>query len=208
MRRLLLLVCLVLGLTNAMAQKPEQRCVYMFGFAASFVDSTAYITDIQTIDSAFVFKKNGFLADRSLYSMQLSQFLQVSMQKENMTCAVFFDLKKSKLEKTFLKVRKKYSNDPGVLLTPLGKDVFTFKAEEWFDPTAIETSNLPEEEASTEVAEEKEVSTEVVEGEEATTEVVEEVVEEVADEVPADSGTDEAGEVEEVETVEVGLTED
>ncbi len=179
-RRLLLLVCLTLGLTNAMAQKPEQRCVYMFGFAASFVDSTAYITDIHTIDSAFVFKKNGFLADRSLYSMQLNQFLQTSMHKDNMTCAVFFNEKKSKLEKTFLKVRRKYSNDPGVLLTPLGKDVFTFQAEEWFDPTAVGTSNLPaddEEEAPTEVVEEvveEEAPTEVVEEEEVSTEVVEE----------------------------------
>ncbi len=186
MRRwLLLLGLLTLGLSRVMAQKPEQRCVYMFGFAASFVDSTAYITDIQTIDSAFVFKKSGFLADRSLYSMQLSQFLQVSMQKENMTCAVFFNEKKSKLEKTFLKVRKKYTNDPGVLLTPLGKDVFAFRAEEWFDPTAVETSNLPVEE-------------------EESTEVVEEAVEEVT----TDAGTEEAGEVEEVETVEVGFTED
>ncbi len=194
MKKLLLLFCLTLCLTKAEAQRPEQRCVYMFGFAASFVDSTAYITDIQAIDSAYIFKKNGFLADRSLYSMQLSQYLQTAMHKEYMTCAIFFSEKKSKLEKTFLKVRKKYSNDPGVLLTPLGKDVFTFRAEEWFDPTAVETSNLPMEE-------------------EAPTEVVEEVVEEVSISTETDAGTADAGagnseEVEEVETVEVGLTED
>ncbi len=150
MKRSLLLLCLMLGVSKAVAQVPEQRCVYMFGFAASFVDSTAYITDIQAVDSAFVFKKNGFLADRSLYSNQLNYFLQTNMQKEDMTCVVFFDEKKSKLEKTFLKVRKKYSNDKGVLLTPLGKDVFTFTAEEWFDPTAVE---LPAEEV-VEVSEE------------------------------------------------------
>ena len=34
--------------------KIKQQPVYLFGFAASFVDSLAFITDVQYIDSAYV----------------------------------------------------------------------------------------------------------------------------------------------------------
>ncbi len=138
MRRGLLILSLAIAFTKvAAADKPVQRCVYVFGFAASFTDSIAYITDIQALDTAYV-HKNGFLADRSLYSMQLNNFLLTDQHRDNMTCMVFFNAKKSKLEKKFLKVRKKYRADHAVVLSPLGSDVFRFKCEEWIEPMEVE----------------------------------------------------------------------
>ncbi len=135
MRRLLLALALTLAITgNAEAATPTQRCVYMFGFAASFKDSVAYITDVQAIDTAYVFK-NGFLADRSLYSMQLYSFISYNFGKDEITCAVFFGTKKSKIEKKYLKVRKKYKAEHAVVLTSLGRDTFEFKGEEWIAPS-------------------------------------------------------------------------
>ena len=45
--------------------------VYMFGFAASFNDSTVYFTNVQTVDSAWMDTKTKFLLGRDNYSYQL-----------------------------------------------------------------------------------------------------------------------------------------
>ncbi len=139
-KRLLALAVTGLCLSTAHAEVPPQMTVYMFGFAASFVDSVAYITDVQQVDSAYVEKKSGFLADRTLYSSQLSGFLLTEMKQENMTCAVFWDKSKTKVEKKYAKVVKSYRNDRAVFLSPLGSDVFHFEREEWVEPMEYEES--------------------------------------------------------------------
>lgn len=138
MKRLLLISLLLAMVDLASAYEPLKRKVYMFGVAASFTDSVAYITDVQPVDEAHV-HYNGFLADRTLYAAQLNVFMQTSMKRENMTCVVFFNKSKSKLEKKYLKVKKKFIAGQGIPLTPLGRDVFQFKAEEWVEPTLTET---------------------------------------------------------------------
>ncbi len=143
MRRGLLTIALTLALAQmAGAAKPECRRVYVFGFAASLTDSVAYITDIQTLDTAYVYK-NGFLADRSLYSMQLNNYLLTTLHRDNMTCMVFFDAKRSKLEKKYLKVRKNYRTSHAVVLSPLGSDAFLFRCEEWIEPVEMEMPEPP-----------------------------------------------------------------
>ncbi len=138
MKRGLLALLFVLGLIeSAAAYEPMRRKVYMFGFGASFTDSVAYITDVQAIDSAYI-HPNGFLADRTLYGVQLDVYLQTVLNKKNMTCVVFFDKSKSKVEKKYLKIKKKYLKDHAVVLTPIGRDEFKFKREEWIDPTVAE----------------------------------------------------------------------
>lgn len=140
MRRLWLVLAFSLGLARAWAASPVLTQVYMFGFAASFTDSVAYITDIQMVDSAYVYKKTGFLADRTLYASQLSSWLLTNLQRENMTCVVFFSPKRASLEKQFAKVKKKYQTGQAVVLTPLTSDTFQFTGEEWIESFEVQTS--------------------------------------------------------------------
>ena len=55
-----------LALPLSAAKKPEVKRIYMFGFAASLRDSTAFQTDIQTIDSAWIDPTHKILVDRAL----------------------------------------------------------------------------------------------------------------------------------------------
>ncbi len=109
---------------------PTRKRVYMFGFAASFTDSLAFMTDVIAVDSAYV-HKNGFLADRTLYAAQLDMYLQTQMGLNDMTCVVFFNEKRGDLEKKFLKVKKRYQKDQTVRLDMLGADLFVFEAEDY-----------------------------------------------------------------------------
>ena len=62
---LFLLACLVGQSAEA---KVKQKPVYLFGFATSFVDSLAYVTDVQYMDSSWAAYKNGII----VYEMTLS----------------------------------------------------------------------------------------------------------------------------------------
>ena len=54
-----LILCSGFALQVSAKQKIEPR--YLFGFAASFADSTVYFTDIQKVDSAWIDTKTKFL---------------------------------------------------------------------------------------------------------------------------------------------------
>lgn len=138
MRRVLVLavaVAAVVAVAMGAGTMPQKQRVYMFGFAASFVDSVCVMTDLQEVD-AYVMP-NGFLADRSLYSLQLNNHLVSNQMLENLTCVVFFDKNKSKAEKKYQKLRKRYREDENVTLQSLGIDQFRFEAEEWVEPEAV-----------------------------------------------------------------------
>ena len=82
---------------------------YLFGFAASFNDSTVFFTDIQTVDSVWVTKKKGFLAGKSNYSYQLrSNYCEQKMDLPKRTCVVVSALKRKDAEKKYKKMMKKY----------------------------------------------------------------------------------------------------
>ncbi len=81
---------------------------YMFGFAASFNDSTVFFTDIQQVDSVWVTKKKGFLAGRSNYSYQLRNYCEQKMDLPKRTCVVVSSLKRKDVEKKYKKMMKKY----------------------------------------------------------------------------------------------------
>lgn len=80
---------------------------YLFGFAASFNDSTVFFTDIQTVDSVWVTKK-GFLAGKSNYSYQLRNYCEQKMDLPKRTCVVVSTLKRKDAEKKYKKMMKKY----------------------------------------------------------------------------------------------------
>ena len=83
--------------------------MYMFGFAASFSDTIVYFTDIQQVDSTWIDTKNNFLQSRDVYAAQLRTFLGGRKGMPNRTCVVFYNTKRSKIEKKYLKMRQLYS---------------------------------------------------------------------------------------------------
>lgn len=129
---LFFLACL--ACQNAEA-KIKQKPVYMFGFAISFVDSVAYITDVQYIDSSFIDTKTKFLVGRNMYSLQLQEFLAKNEGCMHPVTAVFFGKKKEKMEKKMLSVRRRFERDSKI------KNVsFNFRAEKYVEEETIQSS--------------------------------------------------------------------
>ncbi len=106
------------------ATKPTK--VYMYGFAASFNDSTVCFTDIQEMDSAYLDTKTKFLYSRDNYSYQLKEYLQGQGFKTP-TCITVFATDRKKVEKQLAKMRKKYSNGKFIVKDIKAPD-FTYEA--------------------------------------------------------------------------------
>ena len=130
----LLLVLFSLGVQAE--KKPKMQTVYIFGFSASFTDSTAYLTDVMQLDSAYVTQK-GFLADRSPYSLQLENYIQEKHNLLNTTNAVFFSVKKKSLAKKYDRVKRMYQLGENLRLNLLHAEAFRFLPQEYIE-TVIE----------------------------------------------------------------------
>ena len=102
------LIVISLSVTSVSA-KEVRTPVYIFGFSASFNDSTVYFTDIQKVDSAWIDSKNNFLLSRNNYSYQLRDYIQDKLGKQHPTCIVIFDKSPKKCAKKFDSIRRKYS---------------------------------------------------------------------------------------------------
>lgn len=127
---LILIALLALCTTDAVA-KPKQAKVYVFGISINFTDSVTYITDVQTIDPAYIDTKTGFLYDRSIYSQQLQIWIEYNMKQPNTTCTIFFSKNKSKLESKYVKVRDKIRKDDSTVLKTIDTGKFKFIPQEW-----------------------------------------------------------------------------
>ena len=90
--------------------KPRCQPIYIFGVSASFNDSIVYITDIQTLDSAWVDDKTGFLLMRNEYSNQMRSYFTAKGQL-NRTCLVCFADNEKKILKKYAKMKKRYMSD-------------------------------------------------------------------------------------------------
>ncbi len=95
----------LLTLATTAQAKLVQTMVYILGLAASFNDSTSYITDVQEVD-AWINDKGNFLYSRENYSYQLRDFLQ-SQGFVNPTCITCFALSRKKAEKKYATLLKK-----------------------------------------------------------------------------------------------------
>jgi hypothetical protein len=95
------------GATNVQAQNIKVPHAYMFGFVASFNDSTVYFTNIQQVDSVWVTKKK-MLAGRNNYSYQLREFFAQKRNMPNRTCVVVANTDRKKVEKKYIKMKNKY----------------------------------------------------------------------------------------------------
>lgn len=96
------------GIMKVQAQDVKVPQAYMFGFVASFNDSTVYFTNIQQVDNAWVTKKKQFLAGRNQYSIQLREFFANQRNMPNRTCVVIANVDRKKLEKKYIKMKNKY----------------------------------------------------------------------------------------------------
>ena len=125
-----LAVAAIMTMSGA-STKVKKQTMYVFGLAASLTDSVVVLTDVQPIEGYVM--PNGFLADRSLYSLQFNNYLLSKEQRNNMTCAVYFDKNRAKAEKKYQKLMRRYRDDHAGVLMFLGTDEFQFKAEEWVE---------------------------------------------------------------------------
>jgi len=109
LRRLLIVTALLVGCVingNAKGYRPAK--IYMFGFAASFNDSTVYLTDIQTVNAYLVNNRTKFLANREDYSYQLRNYLQSNGLEAYPTCITMFAENEKDATKKYLKLKERY----------------------------------------------------------------------------------------------------
>ena len=104
----LAIALMAVGTLKVQAQDVKVPHAYMFGFVASFNDSTVYFTNIQKVDSVWVTKKKGFLSGRNQYAYQLRNFFAEKRNMPNRTCVVIADVDRKKLEKKYIKMKNKY----------------------------------------------------------------------------------------------------
>lgn len=110
--------------------------MYVLGYAASFTDSVAYITQIQLLDTVTIDAKTKFLMDRNLYSIQLQHHISETFHHEDIFTAIFYNTKKSKLDKKAAKIREKISKERYLRITDTD---YRFHCEEWIAPEIIST---------------------------------------------------------------------
>lgn len=126
---ILLILVLTVTATKAEAKIVVTEHMYIFGFSASFNDSTLYITDIQDVQGASYDTKKEFLLGRENYSSQLKEFLAEKKGQPNRVCMVLFATTKKKAEKKYQKLKKKYTGKDGIAygLHYLSSDEFKFE---------------------------------------------------------------------------------
>ena len=108
LRQLLIVTALLVGCVingNAKGYRPAK--IYMFGFAASFNDSTVYLTDIQTVNAYLVNNRTKFLANREDYSYQLRNYLQSNGLEAYPTCITMFAENEKDATKKYLKLKER-----------------------------------------------------------------------------------------------------
>lgn len=136
------MIMLMMSIQSFAVVKPTK--LYAYGFAASFNDSTVYITDIMEIDSAWVDARSGFLYSRDNYSYQLKAYLE---QKgfQNPTCIISFAEKRKNAEKKYMKLRKKYTKIPGAYtIKYLTEQEFRFNAISAIGDPSVNTNYTKE----------------------------------------------------------------
>ncbi len=126
LKRCLFLALMVLS-SVAMSAVNKAQTIYLYGFAASFNDSTVYFTDIYELDSAYVDTKTRFLYSRNDYSYQLQQYLADKGYK-NATCVTGFAFTRKDAEKKFTALRKRYITGNHYNVNYIKADEFSYQA--------------------------------------------------------------------------------
>lgn len=122
---ILSLALIVVSLTAFAANKPAR--VYMFGFAASFNDSTVCFTDIQEVDSAYIDSKTKFLYSRENYSYQLRDYLE-EQGFNTPTCITVFAFSRKEIEKKYAHFRRRYTDSGKYIVKEVSAPSFVYQA--------------------------------------------------------------------------------
>ena len=121
---------LMFMICSAFTSKEEGKGMYIVGVSASFTDSLIYFTDIQFVDSVEL-GRDKLLPLRSQYSDQLQMYLEHKQGLKDRTCFIYFNEKKSKLEKVIKKMKEKYQKKGTSILRETGPDFQFTKAVEY-----------------------------------------------------------------------------
>ena len=111
--------------------KLKSCTAYLCGVAYSEMDSSAYVTPVQQVDSVFLDGHTNFLADRQMYSTQLLAYLEEYYACKHAMPAVIYGKKPKRVAKLHAKVLRRFRKDTSWHLHELEPDEFTFKAERW-----------------------------------------------------------------------------
>lgn len=123
MRILFALVALCAALQ--VSARDRQQSIYMFAYGTSFNDSTIYLSTVEVVKNATLEQKTNFLNNRLSYSNAFKQFLDVKYSGIH-TTAVFFDVKREKLEKMYLKIRRNTQKSRTMRLVEVSASDFRF----------------------------------------------------------------------------------
>ena len=107
-RRLSLTLLLTVLTVAASAKIVTPAHLYMFGFSASFKDTSVYVTDIQDVQGACIDSRTKFLFNRDGYSQQLRDYLANSQQQPGRVCVVIYATSLKKAEKKLRKFQRIY----------------------------------------------------------------------------------------------------
>lgn len=123
MRILFALVALCAALQ--VSARDRQQSIYMFAYGTSFNDSTIYLSTVEVVKNATLEQKTNFLNNRLSYSNAFKQFLDVKYSGIH-TAAVFFNVKREKLEKMYLKIRRNTQKSRTMRLVEVPASDFRF----------------------------------------------------------------------------------
>lgn len=123
MRILFALVALCVALQ--VSARDRQQSIYMFAYGTSFNDSTIYLSTVEVVKNATLEQKTNFLNNRLSYSNAFKQFLDVKYSGMH-TTAVFFNVKREKLEKMYLKIRRNTQKSRAMRLVEVPTSDFRF----------------------------------------------------------------------------------
>ncbi len=123
MRILFALVALCAALQ--VSARDRQQSIYMFAYGTSFNDSTIYLSTVEVVKNATLEQKTNFLNNRLSYSNAFKQFLDVKYSGIH-TTAVFFNVKREKLEKMYLKIRRNTQKSRAMRLVEVPASDFRF----------------------------------------------------------------------------------
>lgn len=112
----------------AYAQKKSNKEIFLFGFGVNVKDSTVYVTNVQQVPGAVVFKKTKFLEHRAVYSREMQTFLTTQYDAPHTACTVFFSDSKEALEKKRNKVRREQQKNAVLKIREIPADAFRFVA--------------------------------------------------------------------------------
>ncbi len=137
---MLLAVMVVCSVSILQAKKKndlETKTMYFYGMAKSYSDSLVYMTEIMMLENVAIDKETGGVLNIEMYSEQLKNYL-AQMGKKGYICSLFYEKKAKKIEKSYMKLKKRIQNNGGAKFAPLA---FRY---EYVDPGSVYRNSIEE----------------------------------------------------------------